>query len=164
MKNLYDVEITVDGGKVDLSSEYMVAENPTVYTWTTESGATLVEGTDYTIDNGVTTFMKNFDENVYCSMTNAAYPELTLKTIGVKPETTGIGGITSGEGIKVENGNIVITVDGEAKVLVYNTAGMMVRSFDVEGGTVVVDGLAGGVYMIDVRCGSQRIVKKVMLK
>lgn len=159
-----DVEITVDGGKVDLSSEYMVAENPTVYTWTTESGATLVEGTDYTIDNGVTTFMKNFDENVYCSMTNAAYPELTLKTIGVKPETTGIGGITSGEGIKVENGNIVITVDGEAKVLIYNTAGMMVRSFDVEGGTVVVDGLAGGVYMIDVRCGSQRIVKKVMLK
>lgn len=159
-----DVEITVDGGKVDLSSEYMVAENPTVYTWTTESGATLVEGTDYTIDNGVTTFMKNFDENVYCSMTNAAYPELTLKTIGVKPETTGIGGITSGEGIKVENGNIVITVDGEAKVLVYNTSGMMVRSFDVEGGTVVVDGLAGGVYMIDVRCGSQRIVKKVMLK
>lgn len=159
-----DVEITVDGGKVDLSSEYMVADNPTVYTWTTESGATLVEGTDYTIDNGVTTFMKNFDENVYCSMTNAAYPELTLKTIGVKPETTGIGGITSGEGIKVENGNIVITVDGEAKVLVYNTAGMMVRSFDVEGGTVVVDGLAGGVYMIDVRCGSQRIVKKVMLK
>lgn len=159
-----DVEITVDGGKVDLSSEYMVAENPTVYTWTTESGATLVEGTDYTIDNGVTTFMKNFDENVYCSMTNAAYPELTLKTIGVKPETTGIGGITSGEGIKVENGNIVITVDGEAKVLVYNTAGMMVRSFDVEGGTVVVDGLAGGVYMIDVRCGSLRIVKKVMLK
>lgn len=159
-----DVEITVDGGKVDLSSEYMVAENPTVYTWTTESGATLVEGTDYTIDNGVTTFMKNFDENVYCSMTNAAYPELTLKTIGVKPETTGIGGITSGKGIKVENGNIVITVDGEAKVLVYNTAGMMVRSFDVEGGTVVVDGLAGGVYMIDVRCGSQRIVKKVMLK
>lgn len=159
-----DVEITVDGGKVDLSSEYMVAENPTVYTWTTESGATLVEGTDYTIDNGVTTFMKNFDENVYCSMTNAAYPELTLKTIGVKPETTGIGGITSGEGIKVENGNIVITVDGEAKVLVYNTAGMMVRSFDVEGGTVVVDGLAGGVYIIDVRCGSQRIVKKVMLK
>lgn len=159
-----DVEITVDGGKVDLSSEYMVAENPTVYTWTTESGATLVEGTDYTIDNGVTTFMKNFDENVYCSMTNAAYPNLTLKTIGVKPETTGIGGITSGEGIKVENGNIVITVDGEAKVLVYNTAGMMMRSFDVEGGTVVVDGLAGGVYMIDVRCGSQRIVKKVMLK
>lgn len=159
-----DVEITVDGGKVDLSSEYMVAENPTVYTWTTESGATLVEGTDYTIDNGVTTFMKNFDENVYCSMINAAYPELTLKTIGVKPETTGIGGITSGEGIKVENGNIVITVDGEAKVLVYNTAGMMVRSFDVEGGTIVVDGLAGGVYMIDVRCGSQRIVKKVMLK
>lgn len=159
-----DVEITVDGGKVDLSSEYMVADNPTVYTWTTESGATLVEGTDYTIDNGVTTFMKNFDENVYCSMTNAAYPELTLKTVGVKPETTGIGGITSGEGIKVENGNIVITVDGEAKVLVYNTAGMMVRSFDVEGGTVVVDGLAGGVYMIDVRCGSQRIVKKVMLK
>lgn len=159
-----DVEIIVDGGKVDLSSEYMVAENPTVYTWTTESGATLVEGTDYTIDNGVTTFMKNFDENVYCSMTNAAYPELTLKTIGVKPETTGIGGITSGEGIKVENGNIVITVDGEAKVLVYNTAGVMLRSFDVEGGTVVVDGLAGGVYMIDVRCGSQRIVKKVMLK
>lgn len=159
-----DVEITVEGGKVDLSSEYIIDANPTVYTWTTESGTTLVEGTDYTINNGVTTFMKNFDENVYCTMTNVVYPELTLKTIGVKPETTGIGGITSGEGIKVENGNIVVTVDGEAKVSVYNTAGMMMRSFDVEGGTVVVDGLAGGVYMVDVRCGSQRIVKKVMLK
>lgn len=159
-----DVEITVEGGKVDLSSEYIIDANPTVYTWTTESGTTLVEGTDYTINNGVTTFMKNFDENVYCTMTNVVYPELTLKTIGVKPETTGIGGITSDDGINVENGNIVVTVDGEAKVLVYNTAGMMVRSFDVEGGTVVVDGLAGGVYMIDVRCGSQRIVKKVMLK
>lgn len=159
-----DVEITVEGGKVDLSSEYIIDANPTVYTWTTESGTTLVEGTDYTINNGVTTFMKNFDENVYCTMTNVVYPELTLKTIGVKPETTGIGGITSDDGINVENGNIVVTVDGEAKVSVYNTAGMMMRSFDVEGGTVVVDGLAGGVYMIDVRCGSQRIVKKVMLK
>lgn len=159
-----DVEITVDGGKVDLSSEYMVAENPTVYTWTTESGATLVEGTDYTIDNGVTTFMKNFDENVYCEMTNAAYPNLTLKTVGVKPETTGVGGITSGESVKVENGNIVITVDGEAQVAVYSTGGVMMRTLEVNGGSVVIDGLQSGVYMVEVRCDSQRIVKKVMIK
>ena len=52
--------ITADGNKVDLSSEAMLGESATVFTWKTSDGMALVEGTDYTAENGLFTAEKPF--------------------------------------------------------------------------------------------------------
>ena len=41
-------------------------------------------GTDYNVVGGVTTFLKVQTDSVYCQMTNATFPELTLNTINIK--------------------------------------------------------------------------------
>jgi hypothetical protein len=65
---------------IDLSRQLTINGNTTTYTWKTESGTTLTDGIDYTIDGGITTFITIPAEKVYCEMTNAMFPELSLKT------------------------------------------------------------------------------------
>ena len=69
---------------VDLSSELTVDGKTTSYIWKTKGGATLVAGTDYIVTGGVTTFLKVQSDSVYCQMTNATFPELTLTTTNIK--------------------------------------------------------------------------------
>lgn len=48
----------------------------TVYTWKTDGGVTLTEGTDYNIADGATSFLAPaVGKKVYCEMTNPAFPE-----------------------------------------------------------------------------------------
>lgn len=63
------------GNELDLSDQYSINGNTTVYTWYTEKGAVLVENTDYTITNGKTTFLKLPSDSVFCKMTNATFPD-----------------------------------------------------------------------------------------
>lgn len=69
---------------VDLSSQYLINGNTTVYTWKTKSGAILQQNVDYTISNGITSFKRTISDSVYCEMTNATFPkfigENVLKT------------------------------------------------------------------------------------
>lgn len=53
---------------------------PTEFVWRKEDGSVLIEGTDYTASNGSVEFKDFTLGKVYCSMTNAVYPELTLVT------------------------------------------------------------------------------------
>lgn len=84
------LEIEVVDGKVDLSSQAEVAGTPTEYTWfigepvlNTETGTldgeALYVDEEYTIDNGVTTFLTNID-HVMCVLTNAKFPNFYLYT------------------------------------------------------------------------------------
>ena len=70
--------ITADGNKVDLSSEAMLGESATVFVWKTSDGTVLVEGTDYTAENGVFTFL-TAQKDIYCEMTNAEFPLFTAE-------------------------------------------------------------------------------------
>ena len=69
---------------VNLSSELTIDGKTTNYTWKTKGGATLVAGTDYNVTGGVTTFLKVQSDSVYCQMTNASFPDLTLTTTNIK--------------------------------------------------------------------------------
>jgi len=69
---------------VNLSSELTIDGKTTNYTWKTKGGATLVAGTDYNVTGGVTTFLKVQTDSVYCQMTNATFPNLTLTTTNIK--------------------------------------------------------------------------------
>ena len=78
-----DVTVAMLAPGIDLEDHNV--NNATEYVWKQEDGTVLKEGTDYTITNGMTRFLAPiFDKNVYCEMTNPAFPGLVLKTTVVK--------------------------------------------------------------------------------
>lgn len=73
-----DIIIASKGPGADLSEQLNAANGATTeYTWKNESGNTLVEGTDYSINNGVTKFININAGKIYCEMSNATYPAFT---------------------------------------------------------------------------------------
>lgn len=96
------LEVTPENGYiVDLSSQVSCHGNPTTYTWFIDTpyydeegnlvGEDLYEGEEYTIDGGVTTFLKPFT-HIMCVMTNSLLPNTVLYTnfIDVNPAQDGI--------------------------------------------------------------------------
>lgn len=70
---------------IDLSSELERGGIVTSYHWKSKDQTTvLTEGVDYTINQGVTTFLKAQTDSVYCELTNSLFPDLVLKTNKIK--------------------------------------------------------------------------------
>ena len=67
-----DFEIATKGPGVDLSS--LNRAGATTYVWKKANGEAVVEGVDYTINNGATRFINTTMGKVYCEMTNTLYP------------------------------------------------------------------------------------------
>jgi len=101
--NQHDIAAKVDGLKVDLSSQAVVNDSVTTYRWFFGKpewnddgeleGEELIEGEEYTIENGVTTFLYEKEvSDLVCVMTNSSLPSLTLFTqpVTVKPGEAGI--------------------------------------------------------------------------
>ncbi len=107
--------ITTDGGKVDLSAQAKLGETATVFTWKDAEGTALAEGTDYTVADGVFTFLKSFNA-IHCEMTNA---ELNAFTAEKPYKTTAIDVIASGI-------NDIKAQDGKAQI--FNLAGQRVAT------------------------------------
>lgn len=107
------MEVAVVDGKVDLSSQAMVGTTATVFTW--KDGETdLVEGTDYTVANGVFTFLKDAEKAI-CTMTNADFSSLTLKTVELNIKSSGIESIDADNDAPVEYYDLRgIRVSGDA--------------------------------------------------
>lgn len=133
--------------KVDLSSQAMINGNATNYTWylgvpqyneETEEieGDALIEGEDYTIENGITTFLHGQPGNVICLMSNVTFPNLQLITNLLK-----VSGIDS------------ITSETEQTVHVFNLQGILVGSGERES---VLKALAPGLYIVN---GKKIIIK-----
>lgn len=143
-----DVEVKAVNGTVDISSEARVNNFPTEYKWVTVGGTELVKGTDYTIKDGVTTFLTSPEEDVICEMTNGFFPELILKTVAMPVEA--YSGIES------------IAADANAEVRVYDLSGVLVRS--VCGRDTTTEDLAPGFYIIETFAGDNRSVSKIRVK
>lgn len=91
-----------DGGIVDLGGlgaqtfQWFI-DSPYFDETTDElTGEELIEGKEYTIENGVTTFLKDFN-NVVCVMRNELFPELYLYTIFMDVRRVGIEEIIANE-------------------------------------------------------------------
>lgn len=68
------------GESIDLSRFSTVKDasgvpTQTSYVWKTITGETLVEGTDYTVNAGVFTFIRNLGDYVFCEMSNQVFPQ-----------------------------------------------------------------------------------------
>ncbi|MBQ7942116.1 MAG: hypothetical protein IJ328_06910 [Muribaculaceae bacterium] len=74
-----DFIIATKGPGVDLSE--LNLDGATQYTWRNEAGDALVEGTDYTNNNGLMKFLNVEVGNIVCEMTNPAFPEFTGENV-----------------------------------------------------------------------------------
>jgi len=107
------VEIAVADGKVDLSAQAKAGATETLFAWK-DGENDLVAGTDYTVADGVFTFLKNAEKAV-CTMTNAEYPKLTLKTTELNISLSGIESIDADDNAPVEYYDLRgIRVSGDA--------------------------------------------------
>lgn len=84
-----DMVVEAEGNVVDLSSQAMVGETATVYTWKL-GDAEVSEG--ISADKGVFTFTQSGE--YVCEMKNEAFPKLTLTTAPITVDaTSGVAGI-----------------------------------------------------------------------
>ncbi len=84
-----DIVIAQRGPCADLTSQDVTIDGATtVFRWIKEDGSALVEGTDYTISNGLTRFLNTEAGHVYCALSHAAYPDFAdanvLKTTKIQ--------------------------------------------------------------------------------
>ena len=166
-----EIPVTDSDGKIDLSAEASVEGVDTEFRWffgepsiNEETGA--LEGEElyldeeYTIENGVTTFLKNIN-GVMCTLTNSAFPNVILFTPLINITTCGIEGIAA-DAHKVayaHEGNVyVVGIEGKASV--YSTSGALVAQKEAVAGTARFEGLAAGVYVVVADGINQKVVVK----
>jgi hypothetical protein len=103
-------------GSIDLSAQAVVGEKASTIKWFTEAGTELAEGTDYTVANGVYTFIKEQAEKVYATLLNTeALPKLTTAIKTTNATVTTASGIND---IKAQ----------DAKAQIFNLAGQRVAT------------------------------------
>lgn len=139
------VEVECNDGKVDLSAQAMVDDVETVYTWyigevyeDTENegaltGEALIRGEEYTVENGVTTFLESMYDKVTCVMTNSKYTGLNLVTVPLTVTLSSLDEILAG--------------DPAARVDVYDLSGVLLRKGVEAAGCL--DGLRPGIYIVN---------------
>lgn len=121
--NQAPLEVASVNGVVDLSSQAEVNGTATEYTWFIGApyidengnlaGEDLYIDEEYTLENGVTTFLKPFD-NIMCVMTNSLFPNLYMMTGFLNTEAAGV------EDVEADTDN------GEA--VYYNLQGVRVQN------------------------------------
>lgn len=162
-----DLNVELSNGRIDLSAEYMIDGNETVYKWFTASGEELSEGTDYTLENGITSFLKIQNEPVCCTLENVSFPKFTedkiLKTVAVEiTETVGINDTYADVLVYTENDNIVVRVPDSADITVYNSNGQAERQLKAYM-SAEISGLSSGMYIVVINTSDKTFTKKIVL-
>ena len=124
-----DLQVEESVSKLDLSAQLTVAKgelNPegyadwlngtTTFAVKTAAGTALTEGTDYSVEAGVISFLKNQTEKVYVEMLNTALPKFTAEA----PFKTTAFTVSGTDGIR----NIRFNNDGK----IYNLQGVEVQN------------------------------------
>ena len=89
------MDVTPEGNTIDLSSQLYYQGTATKFVWANGQSNTLVEGTDYSVTDGVFTFNNNFT-GLVCTMTNShtkVKNKITLTTNPVDINATAIDAI-----------------------------------------------------------------------
>lgn len=162
--NQAPVDVALVDMTVDLSEYFEVNGDTTVYRWFLDvpvinevgelEGEELAEGVEYTIEDGVTTFLKSIGE-VMCVMTNATFPNLYQHT-NLLDVTTGLEVVAADDApasVVVRDHAIIVHTSaiGVAQVRVYTANGILLRTADMAAnGEVVLPNMASGVYVVMV--------------
>ncbi len=159
------LQATVNDGIVDLSAQKEVSGYETVYSWATVSGTTLTEGTDYRVEDGVTYFLKAQEEDVVCTMSNEALPNLQLTTVNLSVKSAGVSAaLAETMNVYAANGNIVVEAESESLATVYTLSGTVAAQRQTSEATTLIGGLQSGAYIVKVVGADGAVVtRKVVL-
>lgn len=158
-----------NGNTVDLSSQALVGDSVTTYTWyldvpdyDSELGAfvgeELIEGDEYSIENGITTFLTSFDKDVMCIMTNGAFPKLYLYT-NLYSVTTAVEQVNTGNDIiSVQGHDIIIRTGAGQTVTLFNTVGMLQTATISTVGETILGDIATGVYIVRINDRAYKVL------
>lgn len=145
--NQNPVKAVCADGKVDLADQAMVGDVATEYTWYIGLpefdengelvGEDLYEGTEYTLEEGVTTFLSNFD-GVVCVMTNSVFPNLYLHT----EPLDAVAGVS--DAVAADCAIAVTVRDGEIHVEADVADGTPVAVIALDGRTLAQTTMRGG--------------------
>ncbi|MCH5306784.1 MAG: hypothetical protein J1E37_01790 [Prevotella sp.] len=169
--SLYDyapqqpMEISIANGRVDLSSQASVNGVPTEYTWFIDEpyldengdlqGENLYVDEEYTIENGVTSFLTTF-KHIMCVMTNTTFPNLYLTTTYIDVgEAAGVENVAvdgTNASVTVHGNNIVVKAANGTPVTVYGINGVSIASAT---GSTTFGPLQTGIYIVKV--GTQTV-------
>ena len=158
-----------EGNTIDLGSQAMVGDSVTTYTWylgvpewDSDQGAyvgeELVEGDEYTVQNGVTTFLKSF-EGVMCIMTNPAFPSLYLYTnlydvVGTSVEQVHENGLH----VYVRGNDVIVATDKGQSVALYSVSGALVANTLSQVGETILPNITTGAYIVRVGDKAQAVL------
>ena len=156
-------------GEVDLSSQAWVGSTGTQYYWSIgtpvyspdEGGLVaewLTEDVDFVVNDGVTTFLSDF-EGVVCTMMNEVFPSAYMLTKPINI-STGISSAETGIAIEGIDGCITVTAEAGTQVTVCSLNGTTVAAGACDSqGRFTTPVLTPGCYI--VRAASR--TAKVML-
>jgi hypothetical protein len=153
-------------GEMDLSDQNLVNGNATVYTWKTQGYSTLIEGNDYIIRNGKTVFRTLQSDSVYCQMTNATFPDLTLITSYTKIiSPTAIPNLNASDVEIYANQNaIYISTPYNAQVSVFDTNGKQILARHVTIGINSIPLQHAGIYLVKLLGSNKVSTKKIIIQ
>lgn len=141
---------------IDLNSEFSIQGIQTNYVWKTKGGNFLVEGTDYTIQYGRTTFIKHQTDSVYCVLTNTQFPDFknenVLKTTYTLIElpTALTNHITNKVSVNVIDGVVQIALLDNANATIYDLYGRILSKKVLVIGTNTLKLNNKGLYIIKI--------------
>lgn len=166
------LDVAPVAGKVDLSSQATVNGTPTVYGWYVGTpvvneegeieGENLIEGEEYTVENGITTFLKTND-GIMCVMTNSQFPSLYLCTSFIDVKEVGVDGIyndAEGVVIGVENHNINIKAEAGLDIKLFAVSGTQVYAGKTVEDETQISDVATGAYVLTVGNKAYKLVVK----
>ena len=171
--NQDNIDAVAVDGVVDLSDQLLVDTTKTVYRWFIDvpvlndlgqlEGEELYIDTEYTLVNGVTTFLKSF-ENVMCVMTNAALPNVFICTNLMDVNAAGIENITTDNNsstVAIKDRNIIVNASIEnAQVDLVAINGAIINSTTIVDGKAVFSNVAPGVYVVTVEGEAHKVAVK----
>lgn len=159
-----DVVIPDGVGKVDLSSEYNIDGHFTKYTWLKQDSTILKEGNHYTIKDGVTVFLKQVNEKVYCVMQNDKFPKLQLKTNAISYTLTGTDE-TYGNNTDIIAYEGTITIKGAKghTMNIYTVTGQIVKTDLIKDNVSSYD-IPQGIYIVELSSTNGKSAKKVQVR
>lgn len=166
-QNQQMLDINVQDGVVDISSQAAVGDSLTTYTWYLDfpiynselgmfEGEELIEGYEYTIDNGVTTFLTSFN-GVICLMTNPMFPNLYLYT-NLLDIVLGWENIAAGLRIGVIGRDILIYTEAGLRAELYNLSGMLIGSTLTAPQLTTLHTPAAGGYILHINGQAYKLI------
>ena len=171
--NQDNIDAVATDGVVDLSDQLMVGTTETSYRWFINvpvlndegqlEGEELYIDKEYTLKNGVTTFLKDF-ENVMCVMTNAALPNVFICTNLMDVTAAGVESIIADENasaVSVKNRDIIITSsieDAQVNLIAINSA--VINHTTIIDSNATFSNVTPGIYVVTIGSEAHKVVVK----